>query len=125
MLNAHEKILIQKFKRELESAREVDFLYKDLYETFGDDDFIVFLSSYHSKIIREFEYINTRIDSRYIHAENSRKIIELIGSIRKFLGNIGSIKISIRSEYADILEELKSFMKSSGGTVIPDEFKEI
>lgn len=125
MLNAYEKVLIQKFKRELESNGEVDFLYKDLYETFGDDDFIVFLSSYHSKIIREFEYINTRIDSRYIHAENSRKIIELIGSIRKFLENIGSIKIFIRSEYADVLEELKNFMKPSGGTVIPDEFKEI
>lgn len=125
MLSTQEKVIIKRFNRDLESNGGRDALYEELYQDFGDDDFIIFLSSYHSKVIKIFEYINSRIYSRYVHADNSREILGLIADIQKFIGNIKSIKISIKDIYEDVLKELKSFIKSSGGSIIPDEFNEI
>lgn len=127
MLGNREKILIKKFKNELEERRELNVSYLELYGEFKNDTLKIILSSYHYYLIKIFIDINTRLlrSSKYIHADTSRKIIDLIARIESFIGNMIEARIKLIEDYRNIIKKIKTFIQQSGGTIIPDDFLEI
>lgn len=122
MLSIGEKNLIRNIKNELEETKKLNNFYIELYENFNNEDLKLILSSYHYNITQTFKYINNRLSSKYIHADNSREIIDLIEKVRTFIGNMIKTKLKLIDEYKKILDEIDLFIQSSGGTTIPDTF---
>lgn len=127
MLSTGEKILIEKIKIELEKNQSLNISYTELYENFKNEDLKLILSSYHYKLVETFKDINRRLLGipKYIHADPSRDIINLIEKIGTFIGNMTNNKLELIEEYRKRLEYIKTFIKYSGGTIIPDDFVEM
>lgn len=125
MLNASEKIIVNKISQEFQEKDFLDFSYIELYEHFGNKEIEKILSSYHGSFFKYFSYINRRISSGHIHAHESRQIRDLIDSLKRFLNNLETIKISLIEEYKEITKKLSLILQESGGTPIPEGFKEL
>lgn len=125
MLSTGEKILIKNIITELEETKKLNNSYIELYENFDNEDLKLILSSYHYNIIKTFKYINSRVPTKYIHADPSREIIDLIEKVQSFLGNVNSTKLELVDKYKKILDKIELFIQPLGGTTIPDTFLKI
>ncbi|WP_286033791.1 protein kinase domain-containing protein [Fusobacterium necrogenes] len=127
MLSKGEIILIKKFKRELEERKKLNEDYLELYDEFTDSELKIVLSSYHYLLIEAFRKVNMGLlrNSKYIHADISREIIDLMTKIESFTGNMIEARIKLIEDYRNIIKKIKSFIQQSGGTIIPDDFLEI
>lgn len=125
MLNISEKIIVNKISQELQEKDFLDLSYIELYENFENKEIIKILSSYHGSFFKYFSYINRRISSGHIHADQSREMRELINSLNRFLKNLETQKISLIKEYDDTIKLLDKILQESRGTPVPDGFKEI
>lgn len=127
MISTGEKVFIKKIKIELEKNQRLNISYIELYENFKNEDLKLILSSYHYKLVKTFKDINRRLlgAPKYIHADISRDIIDLIEKIETFIGNMTNNKLELIEEYRKSLEYIKTFIKYSGGTIIPDNFVEV
>lgn len=127
MLSKGEKVIIKKTKLELEKIEKLNGIYLELYNALEDDDLKLILSSYHYYLIEIFRDINVRLlkTPKYIHANISREIIDLIARIENFIGNMIENRIRLIEGYENTIKQIKSFIQQSGGTFIPDDFLEI
>lgn len=125
MLSKGERTFIRKTKTELEEKGKINISYVELYDEFKDNDLAKVLSSYHYQIINMFKDINKRLEYRYIHADVSREMIDFLREVKDFMGNISGNKIKLIENYDNLTNQIYSFLKYSGGSIIPDEFLEI
>lgn len=127
MLSKGEIVLIKKFKSELEGRQKLNGDYLELYDEFKEKELKTVLSSYHYLLIEAFRKINMGLlrNPKYIHADTSREIIDLMTKIESFTGNMIEARIKLIEDYRNIIKKIKTFIKQSGGTIIPDDFLEI
>lgn len=127
MLSKGERILISKIKTDLEKRMELNTFYLGLYDEFKNDELKIILSSYHYLLVEAFRKVNMGLlrTTKYIHANTSREIIDLIERINNFIGNMIESKITLIENYKNVIKKIKSFIQQSGGTIIPDDFLEI
>lgn len=127
MLSKGEIVLIKKFKSELEGRQKLNGDYLELYDEFKEKELKTVLSSYHYLLIEAFRKINMGLlrNPKYIHADTSREIIDLMTKIESLTGNMIEARIKLIEDYRNIIKKIKTFIKQSEGTIIPDDFLEI
>ena len=127
MLSKGERILISKIKTDLEKRMELNTFYLELYTEFKDRELKIVLSSYHYLLIEALRKVNMGLlrNPKYIHADTSREIIDLMGKIESFTGNMIETRIKLIEDYRKIIKKIRNFIQQSGGTTIPDDFLEV
>lgn len=110
----------------LSENKENNETYINIYAEYGEPLKMV-LSSYHYCLNNTFEYMNTQIRNKYyyFHADPSRAAIKLFSDIENTFLNIKSMKICLCNEYFKKIDEIKKFIMGSGGTKVPESFREI
>ncbi|WP_240679377.1 protein kinase family protein [Streptomyces sp. B29(2018)] len=86
------------------------------------------LAIFHEQLNRHFESINDRAESTHHYwADQSREMIALIKEITNFLDSLESAGLQVRlaKPYADTIESCRPWLARSGGSTIPDDFKQI
>ncbi|WP_410537767.1 protein kinase family protein [Streptomyces sp. KL2] len=85
-------------------------------------------ASLHERLNEHFESINDRTDStRHYRAENSREMLALIKELTEFLDECehANMQVHLAEPYAGAIKSCQSWLKRSGGSAIPDDFKKI
>lgn len=84
-------------------------------------------ASMHERLNGLLRFLNSKLYNRHYNAAESRGLLDLIAEIRdvtRTLARIG-INMRLREDYEHVLEECAAFLVPSGGSAIPDDFKEI
>ncbi|PEA58437.1 hypothetical protein CON74_23245 [Bacillus thuringiensis] len=84
-------------------------------------------SFYHAEFTELFDYLNSRLHTGYYTAHESRELFRNIHDIVKLQSYLINTEAAFDfcPYYKEIVEQCKSFLKTSGGSSIPPEFNEI
>ncbi len=101
--------------------------YMDFYEEIPNEDLGKILSIYHYKINNLLEYLNSRLYNGHFTAQESRELIYISQDLDRFNVKLKGTKFEfeMKQYYVDILSKCKSFLQTSGGSPIPNDFKAI
>lgn len=108
--------------------QQINDLYLKIYEDFWFEDFQRVLAYFHQELNDLFNFMNEK--SKYNHhynAAQSRSLLNLIDDLRVFLKatNSTEYKVILKEDYIDKIKEVKSFLETSWGSSIPDNYKEL
>lgn len=115
-------------KKEL--SNEINHDYEKLYDV-DNKELMCVLSTLHNKLISNFEILNgylpTVNEKKYLHADVSRKIIEIVEQIIRFKNKLVGTQYEFSiDEYCDkILKLCDSFLQKYRGSTIPENIKKI
>ena len=125
LLNAYHNIerdYLQYFHRKLET--EYEHIYNDTF----DEDLCLLCSSLHCRIIENLRLLNDSINGRkHFWAAPSRALINVINLSFKFVNSLKNSgeNIYIEGYYNEILNKCRTFLSSSGGSVVPSDMEVI
>ncbi|RKQ89414.1 protein kinase-like protein [Mycolicibacterium mucogenicum 261Sha1.1M5] len=116
--------VVAEFKADFSTQTEQ---YRDMYSNLpnGLDEVS---AAFHEQINEQLQFLNSKIrTNRHFNAANSRALILLIDNFNKLRGDLkrAGIDMVLRLDYKNTLWELKGFLVESGGSSIPDGFKEV
>ena len=101
---------------EKELSEEINHDYEKLYDV-DNKELMCVLSSLHNKLVSNFEVLNkylpTTSEERYLHADVSRKIMEILEQIKRFKDKlIGTqYEFFVVEYYNNIFELCDSFLQ--------------
>ncbi|MDM8362484.1 protein kinase family protein [Bacillus thuringiensis] len=100
--------------------------YSDFYEDAPLPLKLIF-SGYHFQINSTFKTLNSKIDSRYFPAEESRDFIDLIDELIAFQKNLENSKYAfgLHKKYKSTLINCIEFLQTYRGSKIPNDFEKI
>ena len=129
-MTKEELIITEKYDKY--QKNEIDNLYKNLYSAKVNDliksKLMFIFSYYHYELNSLLAELNYRIQgSKYYRADDSRFLMAIIDDVFELISNLRDTKYDFRIErtYYFYLKNTKSYLKSSGGTQIPEEVKSI
>ncbi|WP_179866102.1 protein kinase domain-containing protein [Bacillus wiedmannii] len=84
-------------------------------------------SFFHSGFNSLFIWLNTRLPTGHYTAQESRELLSYINAIQKFRLDLAPTEVAfdLCTYYKRVIEECKPFLKVSGGSPIPPNFKEV
>ncbi|MFF8605004.1 protein kinase family protein [Streptomyces sp. NPDC015346] len=85
-------------------------------------------ASLHERLNEHFESINDRAETtRHYWAEQSREMLALIKEVTNFLDSLkhAGMQVHLAESYAGAVRSCQSWLVRSGGSAIPDDFKQI
>ncbi|MEU3575659.1 protein kinase family protein [Streptomyces globisporus] len=94
----------------------------------SDPQFGRAFASLHERLNEHFESINDRAEtSQHYWAEQSREMIALIKEVTNFLNSLkqADIEVKLTEPYSEAIKECQSWLARSGGSAIPDDFKQV
>lgn len=107
-------------------------LFESFYQNDFDNEFIIkMFSLFHSNINDLFEFLNSKNTPGFgghYNADESRSLIDIFRKIENLRANTldyEELKFQLNDYYADLIIRSKSFLQSSGGSPIPEDFEEI
>ena len=115
---------------EKELSEEINHDYEKLYDV-GNKELMCVLSSLHNKLVSNFEVLNkylpTASEERYLHADVSRKIIEILEQITRFKDKLVGTQYEffLDGYYNYIFELCDSFLQQYRGSYIPKNTEKI
>lgn len=126
MLTNGEKSYLERVYNEMSEKGMLDKSYSLLYSSYKEP-LQTILSSYHSNLNKMFYYMNSQLRGGryYFHADDSRMAIDLFSKIKNCITTIKSEKLCLDSTYALKIKELETFLRSSGGTNVPENFENV
>lgn len=125
LLNAYHNIerdYLQYFHREFETD------YEHIYNDTFDENLCLLCSALHCRIIENLRLLNDSINGRkHFWAAPSRALINVINLSFKFVNSLKNSgeNVYIDKYYNEILNKCRTFLLSSGGSVVPSDMKEI
>lgn len=112
---------------------EIKGIYELFYENIGDEKIKKLFACFHSRLNELFELMNSRnlagtqYGNKHYFADQSRELITLIDKIDKI--NIYFFKrgkkVLINSQYEKHIIYVKKFLRTSSGSIIPEDYKNI
>ncbi|MFP3845714.1 protein kinase domain-containing protein [Priestia filamentosa] len=106
-------------------------LYKNFYREVNYEDLRIIFSILHTSLNKLFSFMNDKNSSRSGHynAHESRQLIDLIEIIRVIQANLkeeeSEYSFEVNSYYEEIIGKCSSFLSSSNGSAIPEDFPKI
>lgn len=123
------KVYLNKKLNELVSlyGTETMKVYDEYYQQFNIHELKSILSIVHYQLNELFISLNNRINSRHFLADDSRELIGLFKNIKLIQANLkdNEFNFEIDEYYEEVLNTSNSFLKHSGGSKIPEDFREI
>lgn len=122
---------IETIYRELEDKELLSSEYTSLYRNFNDEVLIEVLSSLHANFILLFKMMNERLPTSdmeaHFWAEPSRNLINCIQCTERLVNRLLNTEYSLKIDdyYANLINQCKSFLCSSGGSKIPPHSNKI
>lgn len=104
-----------------------DNTYLKLYED-CPDDYKELFAYFHQELNILFNFMNLKFSkNKHFNAENSRELLKLIEEIKSFSSLLKKegIIIQIDDYYDQVLKKCSTFLNSSGGSTIPEDFQTI
>lgn len=105
--------------------------YEELYESISNEKLRVFFSTLHKKLISLFDSMNDRLPTAdmtaHFWADPSRELIqsiEIIEALERSLKK-SEFAFSVDDYYKERLSFCKTFLKKSGGSLIPPNTEKI
>ncbi len=102
-------------------------VYLKIYEDFWFKNFQIVCAYFHQQLNELFSFMNnkSRINNHY-NASESRDLLIIIDEFKTFLTATQDTeyKIILEKAYIDKIKESKTFLKTSWGSTIPDNYKE-
>ena len=123
-----EELIIKEFVENMPSINIKECFIRLYSIEYHDENIIRIFSYLHQSLNNLFDFLNQKIDvNRHYNADTSRELIDLIKRIDDLQQNlkITGNEIVIIEGYDRIINICKEFLKSSGGSTIPDSFKPI
>ena len=113
------------YNRLIENSTNNDYIeYLDFYNNIKDEHLKHLFSYFQSNLNRLFEFMNQKQNrGGHYNAEESRELIDLIGSLKKLLKIVQQYKIN--NEYLEVIKSCSEFLLRSGGSPIPENFPKI
>lgn len=101
--------------------------YIVFYDSIPNNTLQKILSIVHYNINNLFEYLNSRIYNGHYTASESRELIYWIKELDNLQLRLRDteFEIEINEYYTDLTSQCKKFLQNSGGSPIPDGFKQI
>lgn len=120
-LNAGLKVKLQEYDEDVSKK------YIDFYDDIPNENLKKLLSIYHYKFNNLFEYLNSRLNTRHYTAQESRELISVIKDFENLKMKLKGteLEFDIEQYYLETISQCKLFLQSSGGSTIPEDFKEI
>jgi hypothetical protein len=106
---------------------DIDNTYLKLYKD-CPDDYKELFACFHQKLNSLFDFMNSKISKKkHFNAEESRELLKLIKTIKDFSSLLKKegIIIQIDDYYDQTLKKCDTFLNSSGGSTIPEDFQKI
>lgn len=129
-MTKEELIITEKYDKYQEN--EIDNLYINLYSSKVNDPIksklMVLFSYYHYELNSLLAELNYRIQgSKYYRADDSRFLIVIIDDVFELISVLKNTKydFSLERTYYFYLKNAKIYLKSSGGTQVPEDVKPI
>lgn len=119
-----EKNFLKNVVEDLRELGKFSIKYKEIYE-FEDENLSLVCSSFQNWLNNIFTYMNSQLQARYFHANDSRDFMELNEKIEEFVSNLYKQKIALRKEYSDKIAEINTFISKYNGTNVPESFLKI
>lgn len=111
------------------TALERSLLYRDFYDDISNKNLADFFSHVHSRLNNLLSFMNSKNNvgsGGHYNAAESRELMFTISEINIILKNLekhfSDYSYEIHSNYKTILDDCLEFLKSSGGSTIPDNF---
>lgn len=107
------------------AAQEVSPAFSRLYD---DQEFGHMFAVLHERLTRHFESINDRARSTHHYwADSSRDLIGLIDELKRDLQALkqADIEVTFDDRYQQAIERCDPWLSSSGGSTVPDDFKQL
>jgi len=134
-------LILNDFLSEIEFTTNIDFMtlsakkehitvedtYSQIYKEYPEKYKRIF-SIFQQQINNLFLFLNDKIDvNRHFNADASRELIDIISKLDSLLLNLKKegIEINIEDTYKKLIDECRKFLRSSGGSTIPDNFNKI
>jgi len=134
-------LILNDFLSEIEYTTNTDFMtlstkkeyftvedtYSQIYKEYPEKYKRIF-SIFQQQINNLFLFMNNKIDvNRHFNADVSRELIDIISKLDSLLLNLKKegVEINIKDTYKKLIDECRKFLRSSGGSTIPDNFKKI
>lgn len=98
-----------------------------IYEDFWLKSFQTIFAFFHQELNDLFSFMNEKSKhNNHYNADPSRYLLNLIDELRDFLKvtNNTEYKVILEETYIDKIKEVKTFLKTSWGSLIPDNYKE-
>jgi len=99
-----------------------------IYEDFWSKSFQTVFAFFHQELNELFSFMNEKSrHNNHYNADPSRYLLNLIDELRNFLKVINNTeyKVILEKKYIDKIKEVKSFLKTSWWSLIPDNYEEI
>lgn len=97
------------------------------YATISNDDLAYLFAYLHYRYNVLFDFLNNKLSNYHYNADESRELIFLIELYKKLNKALNGTKFQFQLDidYLEIINKCESFLSSSGGSAIPDDFKRI
>ena len=98
------------------------------YANIPSDDLAFLFAYMHSSCNGLFEFMNDKLTvNHHFNADASRSMLSLIDLYRKLDKSLKNTKFDFEldNEYLETINLCKTFLRSSGGSTIPNDFKRI
>jgi len=101
--------------------------FLSFYNAVDNTDLSYLFAFLHYKFNSLFEFLNHKLHNHHFNADESRELISLIELYRKLDKSLNKTEFEFKldSDYLDVINLCESFLKSSGGSTIPEDFKRI
>jgi uncharacterized protein (TIGR02391 family) len=100
-------------------------VYLDIYDDYNEIFQKVF-SYFHERMNELFEFMNNKsVINNHYNADDSRELIKVIkelSEIKRVLRNT-NYDFEINNSYVEQIKYVQNFLKSSGGSLMPDDYK--
>jgi len=110
--------------------KNIEYINKFLpfYASIYNDDLAYLFAYLHFSYNRLFEFLNNKLTvNNHYNAEESRDLIAIIDLYKKLKSSLSNtqFEFNLDTKYLDISEKCETFLSSSGGSVIPEDFLKI
>lgn len=122
---------IESINRELSEKEWIDNEFIDLYSEVENESLRIVLSSLHKHLSNLFKTMNMRLPTRdteqYYWADPSRHLIYVIEKIKGLKKNLkgSNYEFAIDTYYDELITKCDSFLRRSGGSLLPKNMDEI
>jgi hypothetical protein len=124
----YKSVCMDAFLGEMSSKVDlIDNTYLKLYED-CPDDYKELFAYFHQELNSLFNFMNWKFSkNKHFNAEDSRELLKLIEEIKSFSSLLKKegIIIQIDDYYDQVLKKCGTFLNSSGGSTIPEDFQTI
>lgn len=129
-MNQYKEIYLQNKANEfaIEDIKKYEIKYLPFYSDINNDDLAHIFSYFHYKLNKLFSFLNDKINvNHHFNADESRELISLIKDILQIKKELENTKydFNIDEVYHLNIHFCNPFLKGSGGSRIPEDFKKL